>query len=314
MCGSGGCPGPASVRCILRAVQNTGMAQPRVTDRPSFTQRDAYRDVLSRGYAEGRLDDEEFEARLTRMGRCETLKGLEAQISGLPRGGLPVPQGARVTPGEAGRGPRRVRWGRVFTAAAAVGIVGGVLAGNGGMLLPSSSGDDAGEVPESAGESEEDPVLDRAAVLRGLEALSEESTEVSDLSLYPGYASAQVAVGGNRYDDLLLYDGREPESSPGGTYEPGTRDALVFDVHQLDPELVARMVESAPEVYEETTGMAGVAPESVWARVDSSGSRYVGVDMSRPLIEVRMAANDYGEGGGSVVWSADGGALVKAGE
>ena len=40
------------------------MSIPRLSERPSFAQRDAYRDVLSEGYAQGRLTDDDFEVRL----------------------------------------------------------------------------------------------------------------------------------------------------------------------------------------------------------------------------------------------------------
>lgn len=69
------------------------MSIPRLSERPSFAQRDAHRDVLSEGYAQGRLTDDDFEVRLQLLQEATTLRDLEGLISDLPRGSIPVPVG-----------------------------------------------------------------------------------------------------------------------------------------------------------------------------------------------------------------------------
>ncbi|MGO1399262.1 MAG: DUF1707 SHOCT-like domain-containing protein [Brevibacterium yomogidense] len=71
------------------------MSTPRPAERPSFGQRDAYRDILSEGYAQGRLDDAEFARRTEAAVSATSLARLEGLIADLPRGGLPVPVGRR---------------------------------------------------------------------------------------------------------------------------------------------------------------------------------------------------------------------------
>lgn len=300
------------------------MHQPRLTDRPSFAQRDAYRDVLARGYAEGRLDDAEFEARVGRMDRCETVEGLERQVADLPRGELPRPEGARAaglrtsraqdprTRMEEPRARRTRRWVGLFAVAAAVGALGGALAA-GGAPSQEGSGDGQPASEAIAADAEAESAIDRSSVLWAFEALGEQSAEASLLSLSPGYLYAEVPAAGSRYDALYLREGGAPERSPGGTFEPGTRGSLVFETRMLDPELIAAMVEAAPEVYERTAGVSGARPEGVHVRMHPAESAYAGVDPALPLVEVRMSADDYGEGGGDVVWSADGSALVEVG-
>ena len=67
------------------------MSIPRPSERPSFAQRDAYRDILSEGYAQGRLDDAEFARRTGAAVAATSLARLEGLIADLPRGDLPVP-------------------------------------------------------------------------------------------------------------------------------------------------------------------------------------------------------------------------------
>lgn len=67
---------------------NGTMSIPRPAERPSFGQRDAYRDLLSEGHAQGRLDDAEFARQTEAAASATSLQRLEELIADLPRGGL----------------------------------------------------------------------------------------------------------------------------------------------------------------------------------------------------------------------------------
>ncbi|WP_344528180.1 DUF1707 and DUF4190 domain-containing protein [Streptomyces albiaxialis] len=64
--------------------------------RASHTDRERAIDVLKAGFSEGRLRQEEYEARLTRASNAETYGELHALLADLPQGPVPMPAPAPV--------------------------------------------------------------------------------------------------------------------------------------------------------------------------------------------------------------------------
>jgi hypothetical protein len=71
---------------------------PQAGHRPSFLQRESYRQAITEAYADGRLDDDTFAERIRAVDGARSLARLEALITDLPRQGIPVPEGM-PTPG-----------------------------------------------------------------------------------------------------------------------------------------------------------------------------------------------------------------------
>ena len=113
---------------------NEPMPHPRRSERPSFAQPDAYRDVLSDAFAQGRLNDQEFSRRLDRAASATVLGDLEELVADLPRGDLPVPAEQIRRPAreheERTRRTSSARRGLALAAAVLVGGLAGFLGGS----------------------------------------------------------------------------------------------------------------------------------------------------------------------------------------
>lgn len=302
------------------------MSIPRPAERPSFGQRDAYRDLLSEGYAQGRLDDAEFARRTEAAASATSLQRLEELIADLPRGGLPVPveRGRghtedRDSQGRNAQGSAGRRRGRtplqatlaVVTAAALVGITGGLIAGP-FMAEAQQAGDQ--EVEDASADGAElsstTPSFAYDDVIRAFD-LAAEYDEVSRIHISGTTAQLHVPTSsGTTYDIVAADQAGRVTTDPGGTYGEGVPDAR-FDPSAIDPEEVAAMVVQAPDVYAETTGNDGNTASTIDMGAPGSGIEYAGVEPGTSVVRVTLELGDYGDGGGTVTWTPDGERVVE---
>lgn len=175
--------------------------------RPSFQERDRYLDLLSTAYADGRLDESEFEARSNAVLAAVTHRDAMAQFQGLPEPNIvPVtPTYPRPQPGppqafqplpEVYRGPSSSGVGRRVVLGVAAAIVGmgalGVISFSGMRTSESGSGvmDPMMPEPEWAGGALDlDPMYlegwgETSALLRehGLDSLLELRVTVDEIA------------------------------------------------------------------------------------------------------------------------------------
>lgn len=293
------------------------MPVPRPSHRPSFGQRDAYRDLLSEGYAQGRLDDAEFARRAEAAQTATSLERLEELIADLPRGDVPLPvaRGRGGAPGGAGQRRRRAASRSVLslvTAAALVGLAGGIFAGP--FMAEAQSGDSAeagdrtsdddGSAPSTT------PSFAHDDVIRAFD-LAADYEQISRIIISGTSVQLHVPTASGTTFDVVTADQRGGVSTdPGGTYGEGEPDAR-FDPSALDPEEVAAMVVRAPDVYAETTGEDGNAASRLDLGAPGSGTAYAGVRPGSPVVRVSLELGDYGDGGGTVTWTPDGGRVLE---
>ncbi|WP_198392155.1 DUF1707 SHOCT-like domain-containing protein [Brevibacterium yomogidense] len=312
------------------------MSIPRPSERPSFGQRDAYRDVLSEGYAQGRLNDEEFRRRSDEAAAATSLRRLEELIADLPRGDLPVPA-AQI------RGPARrnaataeqtsaARRMLLLVAALLVGSLGGFLAGSAALHARAADTVDTDTRAVGTGEAdgrEADTDADGAEAdtdegnpragahgdigygdaMRAAE-LAAGQDEMSRLTLSDSSASAHVpTAAGTTYDIVSIDEDGSVSTDPGGTY--GESENGRFDASVVDPDLFAAMVLAAPDVYAQTTGSTALAAARLDLHVPVAGLEYAGVEPGDPVVSVQLGVDEYGSGGGTVVWSTDGTRILE---
>lgn len=296
-------------------VHNGCMPVPRPSHRPSFGQRDSYREVLSEGYAQGRLNDEEFARRTDAATSATSLERLEELIADLPRGELPVPvaRGRGKAGASAGRGGRegartmRQALVAVMTAAALVGLTGGVVAapliddpqsGDRGSSDGDTTADDA-QVPSTT------PAFAHDDVIRAFD-LAADYEEVSRVLVSGTTAQLHVpTASGTTYDVVTADRQGRVSTEPGGTYgeaESGAR----FDPAQIDPQEIAAMAVRASTVYAGATGLDGNSADRLDLGAPGAGTEYAGVEPGSPVVRVSLDLGDYGDGGGTVIWTSDG--------
>lgn len=291
------------------------MPVPRPSHRPSFGQRDSYREVLSEGYAQGRLNDAEFSRRTEEALAATSLERLEELVTDLPRGDLPVPaaRGRGHDGASAGRGGRggtrtvRQSVGAVMTVAVLVGLAGGVFAapliddpqpGDRG----STDGDMTAEDAQAPGTT---PAFAYDDVIRAFD-LAADYEEVSRVLVSGTTAQLHVPTeSGTTYDVVTADQQGRVSTEPGGTYgeaEPGAR----FDPVQIDPQEIAAMAVRASTVYAGATGLDGNSADRLDLGAPGAGTGYAGVEPDSPVARVSLDLGDYGDGGGTVIWTSDG--------
>lgn len=324
------------------------MSIPRLSERPSFAQRDAYRDVLSEGYAQGRLTDDDFEVRLQLLQEATTLRDLEGLISDLPRGSIPVPVGGpegsaagRGTlagqGGAAGRGraagagastgsslgaggqPALSRRAGLVAAALALSLGAGVWLGTVTGSAARADGEAVGQddaIAESDGvvgswaAIPESDALDYQHVARGVEfaAKNEDATSVS-IRTHAVFLMIPTASG-TAYDTVFLHENGTTARTPGSLYTDEEAPPLV-DVDDLDVDVLTAIALAAPQVYEEHTGDTGLPVDRLEVDADHTDEGYAGVDPEEPIVEAWLATDEYGGGGGRVVWTLDGSRVLE---
>lgn len=286
----------------------------RRSDRPSFRQRDSYRDVLSDGYAHGRLNDAEFARRTEEALVATSLELLEELIGDLPRGALPVPveRGRGDARGTAGQGRRRSPAQAavaVVTAAALAGLAGGIIAGP-FMAEAQQQGEHrtaAGDTPaDDEGQlSSTEPSFAYDDVMRAF-GLAADYEEVSRIVVSGTSAQLHVPTSsGTTYDVVTADQQGRVSTEPGGTYGEGEPNVRI-DPSAIDQEEVAAMVTAAPDVFAATTGNDGHSAARLNLGVPGPGTEYAGVEPGSPVVRVTLELGDYGAGGGTVTWTPDG--------
>lgn len=307
------------------------MSIPRPTERPSFGQRDAYRDVLSEGYAQGRLHDDEFRRRVDEAAAASSLGRLEELIADLPRGDLPVPaaqiRAAARREANTARQTSSARRGLAVTAAVLVGALGGFLAGS--AVLHARAPDTVAADTTATDSDAEDTDTDTDAtdaggsdgggsdgegawgdvsygdVIRAAE-LAADQDELSRLTVSDTTASVHVPTeAGTTYDVVSAHENGRITTRPGGTYGDDEADARIDD-SVIDGDTLAAMILAAPDVYATTTGNTAHAAATLDVHVPTRSLEYAGVEPGTPVVQVRLGMDEYGSGGGTVVWTVDG--------
>ena len=304
-------------------IHNGTMSIPRPSERPSFGQRDSYREVLSEGYAQGRLNDAEFSRRTEEALAALSLRRLEELIDDLPRGALPVPveRGHGNAGAEAARGGRRgARTARrslvaVMTAAALVGLTSGLVAGP--LIDDRQTGDRASvDGDTTADDTQASSTTSAFAyddVIRAFD-LAADYEEVSRVLITGTSAQLHVpTASGTTYDVVTADQQGRVSTEPGGTYgeeDPGAR----IDPAAIDPQEIAAMAARASRVFAGTTGLDGNSSDRLDLGAPGAGTEYAGVEPGAPVVRVSLSLGDYGDGGGTVIWTPDGERVLEVRE
>ena len=162
--------------------------------RPSFQERDRYLDLLSTAYADGRLDESEFEARSNAVLAAVTHRDAMAQFQGLPQPNIvpvqappsafrPVPQ-----PPQAFQPQPIARRGVMAGAVGVAAVVGLGLAGF--VSMATVSDEVTGEFPDPVfvpGESLQQQFLNAGQALR-----DQGYDSVSELRVTPGQVTGMA--------------------------------------------------------------------------------------------------------------------------
>jgi hypothetical protein len=291
---------------------------PRAADRPSTVQREEYRTVLAEGFAVGRLDRAEFDRRLSLAAEAVTLQDLEQLIADLPRGEVPVPLQPAAGAERSAQASGRPRWKVACGIAAAAGVVLGVLlaAANGYLAedyatraVERAELDEAGLLG-TLDANYPDAELDAETIRTGLAAFGEQGETASEIVIKAAQVTGEIPVGGNRFDNVSIRPDGSSATWPGGTYRLRDEERIQFEVAELDPDLIGRMLEVAPVVFAEETGRL---PEAAYVKVSASfrSDAVRGTDPDSPRVMVAMHGPESGRGGGWVSWSADGQTLLE---
>jgi hypothetical protein len=325
------------------------MPHPRPSERPSFAQRDAYRDVLSDAFAQGRLNDQEFSRRIDRAASATVLGDLEELVADLPRGDLPVPAEQIRRPAredeERTQRTSAARRGLALTAAVLVGGLAGFLGGS-AAIYPNAgaSGADDGvaadtgaAADDSAADSNaaddsaaDDRAADNSAADDSAADDSPEARAFSDISYGAAQRAAQLAAdhgdltglrvtgtsasvhvpteAGTTYDVVTLAQDGTITTEPGGTYGEDEAD-VQLPGNRIDGEELAAMILAAPEIYATTTGTTGHPATALDVRAPAVD--YAGVAPDAPVVRVQLGLDEYGGGGGAVVWTLDGSRVLE---
>lgn len=201
-----------------------------------------------------------------------------------------------------------------MTAAALVGITGGLIAGP-FMAEAQQAGDLETEDASADGaeQSSTTPSFAYDDVIRAFD-LAAEYDEVSRIHISGTTAQLHVPISsGTTYDIVAVDQAGRVSTGPGGTYGEGVPDAR-FDPSAIDPEEIAAMVVRAPDVYAETTGNDGNTASTLNMGAPGSGTEYAGVKTGSPVVLVLLDLGDYGDGGGTVTWTPDGERVVEVRE
>lgn len=313
------------------------MPIPRPSERPSFAQRDAYREVLSDGYAQGRLGDADFRTRLDAAAQATTLRDLEELIADLPRGELPIPEAQHYGSArrEADVVPRASKTRRGLAVAASV-LVGGLVGFLGGSATLFYDSDDPGDTRagdsaahgaeadpggDSAGNDGDDADSDSAGADSGMlgpvsyDDVHRAAQLAADQDEWTGVivseSSAEVHVpteSGDAYDVVSVDEDGDLTTQPGGTYGEDRAGAPV-DGAPIDGEALAAMVVAAPQVYADAMGETAHPASRIEVRIPDRA--FSGVAPDEPVVRVLLGTDEYGGGGGTILWTLDGDRVLE---
>lgn len=274
--------------------------------RPSFVERDAFRTALSQAYADGRIDDAEFERRSTLLETGRHAADLRQALADLPQPEVEFP--TTLTRAEAIEHQRRrarkdsPKLSRRVLLAGGAAAVGFVLAGGVSTLFGREpQGDDSEKPTETAA----DFIADSAALKRVLTKITDKGyKQFTSIDIDPDVveAAARSLKSSRGIDSITAYEGGDIDITPSGRLNDGVKPFTV-DVFALD--LIPAMVRAAEKKLGSRQG----------ARVELGTD--TGITGSEPVITVLIEGDDYGDGGGELRWTADGKELIsihRAGE
>ncbi len=260
--------------------------------RPSFAERDAFRELLSTSYADGRLDDEQFRMRQGLVDEAATIEDLLVLAEGLPLDGVVLPQTAEPIAADDAERRWRPRAGVLIAAAAAAAALGFLTAGGlGGSDRDITSASASEDAPMAA------PQPLAAGGLTEMLAWLENNhyDQIETIVCYPDRLDVVALVPGRdrALDAISWTQTGDPEVSPDSTLSDS--DDL-FALHDVDYSVLPAAVAAAPDVV-------GSATE-----VSSASIR---VESGEPRLSVYVSGDEYGEGSGYATWSPDGQQLLQ---
>lgn len=270
--------------------------------RPSFVERDAFRSALSSAYADGRIDDEEFERRSALIETGNHASDLQRALADLPRPEVEFP--TTLTRAEALRrrrlqrtsGARAVSRRLLLTGGAAA--LGFVVAGGASRLF----GSDSQAVDTSDSDSSEvDFISDPAALEEVLTKVKDKGyTHFREIFIDPDVlqASARSLKSSRGIDSITVYGRADPDITPSSRLGEGDR---LFALDDFALDLVPAMAQAAARKLGSREGLR------VELRTESDASS----SKAEPVISVQIAGGDYGEGGGELRWTGDGTELIS---
>lgn len=258
--------------------------------RPSHVEREAIRDILSQGYAEGRIEFEEFERKQELVAEAGTITELLQVADGLPTGQLEFAAPNAPSLPEPVQAPSWSRRGFLAVGAAALGFV---LAGGIGRaaahLFP-----ETGDIPQPA-ETLEVTHFDYLAP----GAIDPQVAAVRDLG-YTHFTDISISEHTIRFDavsperpdvtDTITVVGETLEVEPGDELD----DTPTFTLDDVDLALLPDFIAAAPDV------VGGIAVSHV----------AIGFWQEQVVVRVQVEGDDYGAGGGTAFWSPDGTVLL----
>jgi hypothetical protein len=159
----------------------------------------------------------------------------------------------------------------------------------------------------------ESEVLEYRDVARGVEFVAQQDAPTT-VRMSPGMVHLEVPTeDGTAYDSVvLLRDGRV-SSDPGTVYADEEAPPLV-DADDLDADVLAAIVLAAPQVYEEHVGEAPLPVDRLSISADHVDDGYAGLDAEEPVVTVWFGTDEYGAGGGWVVYALDGSRVLEVTE
>lgn len=259
--------------------------------RPSFTERDAFRDAVAQAYAEGRLDDDAFARRQEQLERAVTIGDLEEAVDDLPSSYIEV--ATRSSDHPVPLTAHRPRWGRrvflgIGAAAVGFGLAGGIGAARGllpsiqSLSLPSLGGVDTFAV---GGLAEPFAWLEK-----------HEYVTYTDVTLHGDAFYARALVPGRKtaVDYINMIRSDAPSTRPYGLLSAG---AQTFTLDQVTWDRIPEMARVAPDVL----GSRGKVTHIIIEPNQAHGA----------AIRAYVDGDAYGAGGGIVEWTPDGSAILR---
>lgn len=248
--------------------------------RPSFAEREAFRNALAEAFAEGRIDEGDFGRRVETIEHGERVDDLLEALEGLPSGGIEVAtQRAAVVP--TARTPGRRLGRRAFLGIGAA--AGGFLLAGGGRPLVEALPSPGEVVPQAGGKSTR--YYEAGGLDDAVKWLADHHYEqFIEVLVYPDMVGA-TAVNPERPEvlDRIFKNNTLPwEVDPSGQLGKGSRP---FGLDLLN-------LGAVPE-------MARVAPEML------GGIRTTHMIFGPNDVRVYVEGDEYDVGGGSITWSSD---------
>lgn len=322
---------------------------PVSSHRPSYAQREAYRDALAQAYAAGRLDDSDFEDRLNLLAMAESLADLEDLVVDVPRADIEVPaapaarsagsrgrtggsrsrgssgssrpgqpNGRHADQGAKAREARLKRGKLLMTGTIIVGLILG--AGLGRELVgPPGPGAGTPDSVQAAGGAELPVAVSRGRMSYGYIARIVEnlnSRKAESLRFNPYSAGAELLSADKRKLQTISLDdaGEQEEVESEEDYSPAKGSAGLFTVEEVDPAAVYAAILAAPGVAHARTGRDGEEGLEVNAvRIDRlAGTPFAG--QRAGALTISVTVNPRGTSGqyANLRWSGDGKHLLEA--